>query len=584
MDSSGSIHTTGNFIGTVDFDPGAGTANLTGGGIFVSKLDAGGVFVWAKSLGTGHGNSIAVDSSGNVYTTGWFEGIADFDPGAGTAVLVSAGLSDIFVSKLDSNGDFVWAKRMGGTNYDDSRSIALDPLSGDVYTTGSYQGTVDFDPGAGTVNLTSAGGRDIFVSKLDSSGNYVWARSMGGAVEDYGYGIVIDPFNNVFTTGYFKGTADFDPGAGTASLVSAGDKDIFVSKLTGSGSYSWAKNMGGTGIDAGWDIAVDLGGNVYTTGYFKSSADFDPGAGTATLVSAGFGDIFVSKLTGNGGYIWAKRMGGLNDESGNDIAVDFSGNVFTTGFYSGSTDFDPGAGIVYLNNAGGSDIFVSRLNGSGNFVWARSMGGANDDFGYGIALDTSSNVHTTGSFQGTADFDPGAGTANLVSAGNDDIFVSKLGDTIPSTFRSVAGNDGWILESGENTNAGGILNATATTFNLGDAAGNRQYRSILSFNTIDLPDNAVITKVTLRIRKQLVVGSDPFTHSQCAEGRYPYAVLWHERRVVGRRFPGSSGQTQCRYVQRGAGQQLVHCGPPQHGVSLHQPDRHHPVPPALPDG
>ncbi len=137
---------------------------------------------------------------------------------------------------------------------------------------------------------------------------------MGGAVDDYGNGIVVDSIGNVYTTGYFKGTADFDPGAGTANLTSAGDNDIFVSKLDSSGNFIWAKSMGGTGIDAGCGIAVDLSGNVYTTGYFNGTADFDPGRRHIQPDQCGVRRYLRLQVDGNGGYVWAKSMGGTNDD------------------------------------------------------------------------------------------------------------------------------------------------------------------------------------------------------------------------------------------------------------------------------
>ncbi|MEI8024114.1 MAG: SBBP repeat-containing protein, partial [Actinomycetota bacterium] len=128
--------------------------------------------------GTGidSGGSVAVDSSGNIYTTGSFEGTVDFDPGVGTANLTAVAFSDVFVSKLDASGNYVWAKSFGGTDYDSGGSVAVDS-SGNVYTTGSFRSTADFDPSVGIANLTSAGFLEVFVSKLDASGNYVWAKS-----------------------------------------------------------------------------------------------------------------------------------------------------------------------------------------------------------------------------------------------------------------------------------------------------------------------------------------------------------------------------------------------------------------------
>ncbi|MDP6159742.1 MAG: SBBP repeat-containing protein, partial [Acidimicrobiales bacterium] len=165
--------------------------------------------------------SVAVDSSGNVYTTGYFNDTVDFDPGPGTANLTSNGSSDVFVSKLDSSGDLVWAKSFGGSESDSAKSVAVDS-SGNVHTTGYFRDTVDFDPGAGTTNLTasvivSAGtvyqGPDVFVSKLDSSGDLVWAKSFGEPNSDWAESVAVDSSGNVYTTGrfatyYSSGTVD----------------------------------------------------------------------------------------------------------------------------------------------------------------------------------------------------------------------------------------------------------------------------------------------------------------------------------------------------------------------------------------
>ncbi|MFC1737368.1 SBBP repeat-containing protein [Candidatus Hydrogenedentota bacterium] len=291
----------------------------------MSKLDSTGALVWARQFGGeawNRSHSIAVDGSGNVYTTGWFSRTVDFDPGAGTHTLTSAPRSsDIFVSKLDSTGAFIWARQLGGTSHDLGYSIAVDG-SGNVYTTGCFSRTVDFDPGPGMHNLTSAGGGDIFVSKLDSSGAFVWAGQLGGTGSDLGLSIAVDGPGNVYATGWFEEIADFDPGAGTHNLNSAGDFDIFVSKLDSTGAFVWAGQFGGTSEDSGWSIAVDGPGNVYTTGDFLDTVDFDPGASTYNLTSAGGADIFVSKLDSSGAFVWAGQLGGTGDDYGYSIAVD----------------------------------------------------------------------------------------------------------------------------------------------------------------------------------------------------------------------------------------------------------------------
>jgi hypothetical protein len=433
VDALGNVYTTGSFQGTVDFDPGAGTANLTSVGlrdIFVQKLDATGNFLWARSFGGNsfdEGQSIAVDFSGNVYTTGYFQVTVDFDPSTGTFNLISEGSHDVFVQKLDSSGNFIWAKSLGSVVDDVGYSITLD-ASGNVYTTGYFYGFVDFDPGAGTANLTSAGLFDIFVQKLDASGNFLWARSIGSTANDVGLSIKVDASGNVYTTGYFNGAVDFDPDSGTANLTSVGSDDVFIQKLDSSGSFLWARSFGASSNDLGHSIKIDALGNVYTTGFFLGTVDFDPGVGTANLTPAGSGDIFVQKLDASGNFLWAKSFGGSSFDIGHSITVDSSGNAYTIGNFRGTLDFDPGAGTAYLTSVsvGQADVFVQKLDTSGNFLWARSFGGSDIDLGNSITVDASGNVYSIGSFAGTADFDPGAGAANLISAGFSDVFVHKM--------------------------------------------------------------------------------------------------------------------------------------------------------------
>ena len=444
LDASGNVYTTGYFQGTADFDPGAGTANRTSSGgrdIWVQKLDASGNFIWARSFGGSSddiGRSITVDASGNVYTTGYFQGTADFDPGAGTANITSAGNEDIFIQKLDASGNFLWAKSFGGSLADYGLSIAVD-AAGNVYTTGYFQGTADFDPGAGTANHSSAGNEDIFVQKLDTSGNFVWARSFGDSNSDRGNSICVDASSNVYTTGGFDGTVDFDPGAGTTNLTSEGSLDVYVQKLNSTGNFVWTKSFGGSLNDQGFSITVDDSGNVHTTGSFEGTVDFDPGAGSATRTSSGSLDVFVQKLNASGTYDWAISFGASSSDQGYSVTVDASGNVYTTGSFLGTADFDPGSGTANLTSAGPWDVFIQKINASGNFVWAKSFGGNSIDAGNAITVDASGNVYTTGHFAGTVDFDPGVGTANLTSAGNYDVFVQKLSQGVSGILDIGAG-------------------------------------------------------------------------------------------------------------------------------------------------
>jgi hypothetical protein len=451
VDASGNVYTTGIFQGTADFDPGPGTFNLVSAGgwdIFISKLDATGNFVWAKSMG-GAGDeisySIALDAAGNVYITGWFEGTADFDPGPGIFNLVSEGHVDIFISKLDASGNFIWAKSVGGSIPDVGYSIIVD-TSANVYITGFFSGTVDFDPDP-SVNyfLTAAVSSDAFILKLDSAGNFVWAKAMSGTNGVYSFSIALDASGNVYTTGNFQGTVDFDPApAVNFNLTSGGSTDIFVSKLDSGGNFVWAKQMGGTAFDYGFAIAVDASFNVYVTGSFQVTADFNPDpSANFYMTSSGNSNVFISKLDSGGNFIWAKQIAGTlaGEGAGRSIVVDSSGNVYTIGEFLGTADFDPGAGVHNLTPSGGSDVFISKLDATGNFLWAGQLGGPNNDYGHTLVTDALGNVYISGEFRATSDFDPDpTGIFNLTSIGGADVFVHKMSQCIPLSLTTLTTN------------------------------------------------------------------------------------------------------------------------------------------------
>jgi len=405
VDASGNSYVTGFFDISATFGY---TTLINSGGydIFVAKLDSSGNnWLMATKAGENinyYGNGIAVDADGNSYVTGYFEGSSTFC----STVLTSSGYYDIFVAKLDSSGNWEWAKKAGGTNYDFSYSIAVD-TSGSCYITGEFFDYATF----GDIILTSNGSYDIFIAKLDSNGNWLWAKKAGGSSPDFGNGIAVDASGNSYVTGYFGGTtATF----GSTTLTTNGGYDIFVAKLDSNGNWVWAKNAGGGSPDFGYGIAVDASGNSYVTGYFQSpNAYFD----STTLTNSGSDDIFVAKLDSNGNWVWANKAGANKGDYGYSIAVDASGNSYVTGYFDTSATF----GLTTLTSNGSSDIFIAKLDSSGNWLWAKNAGGIVSDIGYGIAVDASGNSYVTGYFDYSASFG-----STLTSKGAYDIFVAKL--------------------------------------------------------------------------------------------------------------------------------------------------------------
>lgn len=383
---------------------------------------------------------LALDKNGNIYMTGRFSGTTDFDPHAtNTYTLSSSGSAfDIFVTKLDATGNFVWAKGIGGSMTDEAKALAID-TSGNIYLTGHFAGTVDFDPGASTYTLTSGSSlNDMFVLKLNTAGNFVWARQIGNGISSsgvQGWDIAVDLNHKVYTTGNFYQTIDFDPSAiGTVSMTPtpAGSGDIFVSVLDSAGNFVLAKQMGGNDFntDIGEAVGVDLLGNIYVAGRFYGTADFNPAAATYTLASTGNSDDFVCKLNPLGELIWAKKFGSVSNDFLYSIHLDPLANVYTSGSFVFTADFDPGVG-TYTISAGNTnyDGFVSKLDSAGNFKWARSFNGSTGIVEtFDVITNMDGNVISTGRFTGTVDMDPGAGTVNLMSSTQKE-FISILDST-----------------------------------------------------------------------------------------------------------------------------------------------------------
>ena len=353
VDGVGNVFATGSFGGTMDFDPTATHTSRTAltGDAFVLKLDSNGNFGWVdqvSSPGSDAGNGIAVDASGNVYTTGSMQDTTDL-----------ASNMHVLILKHNNAGTRLWQHQTTGvTNNAKGNGIALD-VSGNVHVTGGFMGKVDFDPSTAST-LLSSGGRNntsmsAFVMKLTGGGQFVWARNFSttsGFGGCQGNDIAVDAAGNVLTTGESHGgTNDFDPGTKTYKL-----SGHYVSKLNANGQFVWAKQLGGHGTD----LTLDSLGNVYLAGYFQGTADFNPGAGTFQMTSAGGWDGFVTKLDTNGNFVWSAQMGGAGNDRITGIAINPDGNVLLTGYFELTADFD------FLNSYGDNRDLLSS-GGSHDF-------------------------------------------------------------------------------------------------------------------------------------------------------------------------------------------------------------------------
>jgi hypothetical protein len=435
IDATGNAYITGN-TQSPNYNITQGSFQTTYVGnrdVFVTKLNGmGTALIYSTYIGGSaddFGNGIAVDSSENAYITGgtWS---SDYNLTSGAFQTTNnGGVWDAFVTKLNSTGtSLIYSTYIGGSNNDAGMSIAIDG-TGNAYITGRTKST-DYDTTAGAFQTTYGGGMqegDVFITKLNSSGtNLIYSTYIGGNNDESAFSIAIDDAGNAYITGS-TWSNDYDITSGAFKTLYEGAKDVFVSKLDSTGNeLIYSTYIGGFDFDYGVDIAIDGFGNAYITGgTVSTNYDITPGA-FQTFHGGGYYDVFVTKLNSTGtGLIYSTYIGGNHNDFGYAISIDISGNAYITG-YTNSFNYDITPGTIQSNNEGGTDIFVSKLNNTGNgLIYSTYMGGNNDDMGRAIAIDGSGNAYITGHTLST-DFDITPGAFQTTKAGNTDLFVTKL--------------------------------------------------------------------------------------------------------------------------------------------------------------
>jgi hypothetical protein len=442
VDHSGNTVMVGSFSGTVDFDLGPGVANLTGTDeSFIAKYRPDGELLWARRLlgaGANEATGVAVDSAGNVLVTGNFFGTVDFDPSNQSFFLASEGSTDGFVLKLDADGEFVWARRFGGNQADDARTIAVDRF-GAVVVAGAFRDEAEFHDTL--ISVTSAGQDDGYTMRLSSDGQLLWLRTVGGGQSDYANDVAVGPDGAIAVTGWFSNTVDLDPGVRQQSVTSGGSADAFVQSFTVDGGLRWAGAIGGDSFDAGYAVAIDAQGNVVVGGDAAESVDADPGTGFRELVGTG---AFVVKLQNTGSFLWGAALGG---EWVTQLAVDTVGNVVASGrlrFDGG--DFNPGPEYDPLTPSQNvwHEEFLVRLAADGTLLDARRLAdGGGPVSGGGLAVDQAGNIQVGLNFNSGVDVIPGPGQDLRVSAGQSDIMLFRFGARPDAIGRNAAGE--WHL-------------------------------------------------------------------------------------------------------------------------------------------
>ncbi|RAK64100.1 hypothetical protein [Hymenobacter edaphi] len=376
---------------------------------FIAQLNATGQWQWAKGSATGglrKVTALMTDAAGNTYLAGFFSGTQTF----GSTTLSAAG-SDAFVGKLNSAGQWQWVVRGGGSAADQINALALD-AAGNVYVVGEFASR---DALFGTTPLSSNGGTsygmDLFVAKLNGSGQWLWAQAAGGTGDDYCHGLAVDAAGNLSITGEY-GSPQL--AFGSTTLPNAGSNyatELYVAKLNTGGQWLWATKGSSSGRDESYGIALDASGNTYVTGFSQSPSLT---LGSTTLTGAGY-MAFVAKLDATGNWLWGS---GQADASGSRVQLDAAGNVYVGGGYWGM----PTIGGVTLPRGDSSNVFVAKLNPSGQWLWGLGAGATGRENLTDFALDAAGNAYLTGFYASNrAVF----GSTTLYHTGGTYAFVAK---------------------------------------------------------------------------------------------------------------------------------------------------------------
>ena len=422
-DAAGNSYVTGVFYATASF--GATTLVTAGNSdILIAKLDPAGNWLWAKRAGGGdydRGSSIAVDAAGNCYATGYYRGSASFGPFTPNY----DSYNDLFVAKLDSDGNWLWLVSAASGENESGMDICADD-SGNSYLAASYA----YELTLGTQTVSGFGGSDILAAKLDPLGNCLWAVAAGGNSADTPEAIARDAAGNLYLAGWFWQDCAF----GSHSLQAVDAQDAFVAKLGPAGNWLWASSASGNEDEKILDLAAAPDGSCCVTGNFFSDASF----GAVTLNTDPYAaDIFVARIDSGGNWLWAVSAGGDSGESGEGICLDAWGHCYVTGWFYETAQF----GLTELNTLGlyyFEDLFVAKLDAFGNWLWAKRAGGGFSDRAYGIAVPPDGACRITGDFQNSAGFDaitlpPVGGTVFV------DVFVARLSVTPqPNSPRNLA--------------------------------------------------------------------------------------------------------------------------------------------------
>ncbi|WP_199119091.1 gliding motility-associated C-terminal domain-containing protein [Pedobacter sp. ASV28] len=465
---------------------------------------------WVKDIG-GTGESklagIGVDKNDNIYVAGNFQGTLTVDhSGVSSPINFSSnGNYDIFIAKYTPDGKLLWAKSIGGSGLDQVNNLAVD-LNGNVIIGASFSSpSIDCNPGPGVYTINSNGGEDALVVKLDTDGNFIWARSVGSFSTDRGHVVTTDKDGNVIFVGSFSSSSITISGN---TLANRGSYDGFVVKYNPIGDVLWSAGFGSTGMDEIKSVKTDSNGSIALMGYFGANINLNP-RGVANHFTASGETYFIAQYTSNGILEWANKIDGSSSRTVASISIGPTNDLFATGVFSGSINFNS-ANLISLNSTSAISLFVAKYDNSGKTIWARGISStASNPYSYYITVDNENNAYIGGFFDQTLTFNPGTAAKVLTSHGGRDTFFAKYDSNGGYKWAfnfgsSCTGNFGHKIDvdSKKNVLLGGAFCRTVD-FNPGNCDLNLTAKHgnsdgyISKFNQIKLTGEPLITKFEL---------------------------------------------------------------------------------------
>ncbi|WP_437735263.1 serine/threonine-protein kinase [Sorangium sp. So ce1335] len=399
-DAEGNVWLTGSVRGAIEL--GALRLQADGyGDAFVARLGPAGDALWARRFGDEDWQAsaaVAVDRAGNAVITGTFHGSIDFGKGP----LRNPASGDVFIAKLDPEGNALWSKRFGDGSEQGGNAVAVDG-AGDIVVAGHFSGSVDLGGGA----LRSAGRYDIFLARLDTDGNTRWSTRLGDPAEQIAYGLGLDASGNIVLMGAFEGAINI----GGERLTSAGDMDVFVAGFDADGRPRWSRRFGGPEHDIAWRAVVDAAGDVTIAGGFRGTLAVEG----RRLTSAGGVDLFVARLDAGGRLLWIRRLGGPTDELGT-LAAGVDGEPIVV--MQSAEALDPPGRVPH------GRLSAARLDARGVPTRIQGVRGAGRSHGLLATVARANDLILAGSFEGALTF--GADGDVMNSAGDTDIFFARF--------------------------------------------------------------------------------------------------------------------------------------------------------------